>query len=253
MGYFLQNTGRSYLILERGSTPGTFFRQFPRHRKLISINKRYTGYDDPELNLRWDWNSLLSDDDSLRFTNYSHDYFPAADRLVDYMQDYADRWRLDVRYETHVVSVYKRDGVFHVVDREGNEYTSRVLVVATGCSQPYVPDVPGIEHAEKYTDVSVDPKDFLGQRVLIVGKGNSAFETADNLIGVTELLHLVSPNPLKFAWKTHYVGHLRAVNNNLLDTYQLKSQNALLDATIESIRPVGDRFEVTFRYAARRR
>ena len=37
------------------------------------------------------------------------------------------------------------------------------------------------------------------------------------------------------AWRSHYVGHLRAVNNNLLDTYQLKSQNALLDGTVERI------------------
>ncbi len=37
------------------------------------------------------------------------------------------------------------------------------------------------------------------------------------------------------AWRTHYVGHLRAVNNNFLDTYQLKSQNALLDGEIRNI------------------
>jgi len=40
---------------------------------------------------------------------------------------------------------------------------------------------------------------------------------------------------LRMAWRSHYVGHLRAVNNNLLDTYQLKSQNALLDGTVERI------------------
>jgi hypothetical protein len=27
---------------------------------MISINKPHTGHDDPELTLRWDWNSLLS-------------------------------------------------------------------------------------------------------------------------------------------------------------------------------------------------
>ena len=65
MGYFLEKAQRSYLILEAGATPGTFFTKFPRHRKLISINKVYTGFDDVELHLRWDWNSLLSDDEGM--------------------------------------------------------------------------------------------------------------------------------------------------------------------------------------------
>ena len=26
--------------------------------------------------------------------------------------------------------------------------------------------------------------------------------------------YMLSPNPLRLAWNTHYVGHLRAVNNN---------------------------------------
>src|SRR5215204_6280386 len=67
LGYFLERAGRDYLILEAGTTPGTFFRTFPRHRKLISINKPHTGEADPERNLRMDWNSLLSDDPDLLF------------------------------------------------------------------------------------------------------------------------------------------------------------------------------------------
>ena len=64
--------------------------------------------------------------------------------------------------------------------------------------------------------------------------------TADNLTGSTALIHIVSPEPVKFAWKTHYVGDLRAVNNNFLDTYQLKSQNAVLDANIVNIKRNND-------------
>jgi Pyridine nucleotide-disulphide oxidoreductase len=71
--------------------------------------------------------------------------------------------------------------------------------------------------------------------VLIIGKGNSAFETADNLIETAAVIHVAGPSSIRMAWKSHYVGHLRAVNNNLLDTYQLKSQNALLDGNIKRI------------------
>ena len=31
LGYFLENQGRNYLILEEGDTPGSFFKRFPRH------------------------------------------------------------------------------------------------------------------------------------------------------------------------------------------------------------------------------
>jgi hypothetical protein len=46
--HFLEQAGRDYLILETGNAAGTFFRTFPRHRRLISINKPHTGWDDPE-------------------------------------------------------------------------------------------------------------------------------------------------------------------------------------------------------------
>jgi hypothetical protein len=50
------------------------------------------------------------------------------------------------------------------------------------------------------------------------------------------------------AWRTHYVGHLRAVYNNFLDSYQLKSQNALLDGRVLAIErgPDGFRVQVSF-------
>jgi len=71
MGHHLARAGRDVLILEAGAAPGTFFRSFPRHRTLISVNKVETGSDDPEINLRMDWNSLLGDSDDVRFTRYS--------------------------------------------------------------------------------------------------------------------------------------------------------------------------------------
>jgi thioredoxin reductase len=235
LGYFLKQAGLDYCILEANDIPGSFFKNFPRHRKLISINKPYTGYDDTEINLRWDWNSLLSDDDSLLFKNYSKDYFPSADVLLTYLADFANRNRLNIKYGVKAVNISK-DDVFKVRDEQGNLYLGKRLIVATGLSKPYIPPIPGIELVEDYTVVSVDPEDFKNQKVLVIGKGNSGFETADNLVGTAAVIHVLSPENIKMAWKSHYVGNLRAVNNNLLDTYQLKSQNAILDASITNIR-----------------
>ncbi|MEV4756461.1 NAD(P)-binding domain-containing protein [Micromonospora sp. NPDC049559] len=241
---------RDYLVLESAEIPGAFFARYPRHRQLISINKPHTGSDDPELNLRLDWNSLLSDDPALRFTRYTERYFPQADVMLRYLADFAAATGARVRYGSRVVRVARAaDGGFEVTDQTGTTRRARRVVVATGVSQPYVAPIPGIEHADRYDEMSVDPRDFLDQRVLIIGKGNSAFETADNLMETTTLVHVAGPSSIRMAWRTHYVGHLRAVNNNFLDTYQLKSANAILDGNVRRIERDADGYRVTFSFS----
>lgn len=247
LGYHLEQSGRDYVILEAGGDPGAFFERFPRHRKLISINKIHTGCSCPETNLRWDWNSLLTDDYTMPLSSYSKDYFPAADVLKRYLVDFSRHFDLNVRCRTQVKHI-RKNGTFELEDGTGNLYTCERLIVATGLGRPHIPDIPGIEYGECYFDFSIDPQEFVGQRVLIIGKGNSAFETAENLIETTASIQLCSPTPIKMAWKTHYVGHLRAVNNNFLDTYQLKSQNTVLDAYIENIEPRSGQYLVHILY-----
>ncbi len=249
-GYQLGKVGRDYLILERDESAGHYFKIYPRHRKLISINKVYTGYDDPEINLRWDWNSLLADeDDSLLFKEFSKNYFPHADAMVSYLQAFAEKNQVRVRYNAKVVTI-RRDEHFEIELADGDVVKARTIIVATGVSQPWLPKINGIELAVPYSEVETNPERFVNRRVLILGKGNSAFETADNLVETAAMIHVCSPNPLKMAWSSHFVGHLRAVNNNFLDTYQLKSQNAMLDAQINSVQKTeSGRYSVSFVYA----
>ena len=247
LSYFLEKAERDYLVLEASEAPGNSFKHFPRHRTLISINKVYTGYEDQEINMRWDWNALLSDNKDLMFKNYSKKYFPDAEDYVRYLADFAAHFNLKIKYGVKVIQVNKPD-TFRIIDEQGNIYACKHLIVATGFAKPYIPDIPGLELIENYVDVSVNPEDFINQKVLIIGKGNSGFETADNLIETASVIHIISPNPLNLAWKTHYVGHLRAVNNNFLDTYQLKSQNAVLDATIEEIQRKDGKYIVSVSY-----
>ncbi|PTX63161.1 pyridine nucleotide-disulfide oxidoreductase [Kordia periserrulae] len=235
LGYYFEKNKLDYCILERNDCSGSFFKTYPRHKKLISINKIYTGYDNPDLNMRWDWNSLLSDDTNMLLKNYSKEYFPHSDDFVKYLQDFADNFKLNIRYNCPVDAITKtEDGLFHV-QCGTQHFESKRVIIATGVPKQIVPDIEGIEHCEYYADCSVDPEDYIDKKVLIIGKGNSGFEMADSLVATASRIHLVSPNNIKFAWKSHYVGNLRAVNNNLLDTYLLKSQNAILNADIVKI------------------
>ena len=253
LGYYLQKNNEDYLILERGNSAGEAFKRYPRHGTLISINKVYTGYNDHETNLRWDWNSLLSDEDDFNFKNYSKEYFPATKDIVKYFHDYAVRYDLNITYNSTVKLITKIDGSKgagnFIVDMEGGErYYCDKLVVATGISKPWMPNVPGMELTENYADVSINKEDFANQRVLILGKGNSAFETADHLVETTALIHVASPHPVKLTWNTHFPGNLRAVNNNFLDTYQLKSQNAILDCDVVRITKENGVYQVDVAY-----
>lgn len=212
LGYYLEQNQRDYLILERADHPGAFFSVFPRHRMLISINKPCTGKGDPEINLPWDWNSLLCDAPELRFTRYSERYFPHPDDLIRYLDDFARHYQLNIAYNTHVERISRRDGRFVVADQNGQLYTSKRLIVATGVSAPYIPDIPGIDWVDQYATHSLDRELYRDRRVLIIGKGNSAFETAEHLTEVAAVIHICSPHSVTFA---HYYtvtlayGHFR--------------------------------------------
>ena len=248
LGYYLEQAGHRYAILESGRSAGTFFEKMPRHRRLLSINKVNTGYDDPELNLRWDWNSLLTDDYQRGFPAYTKEYLPDADEMRCYLKDFAHQQSLNVRYRIEIVRVARNNTGFLVEDQNAQVYTCKWLIVATGSSRPYIPEIPGIDLAEKYEDVSTNPNEFRNKRVLIIGKGNSGFETANHLINTAAVIHIASRGYVTFAWRTHHVGHLRAANNSFLDTYLLKSQNAALEVVVEKIEKKGSGFGVSLTY-----
>lgn len=47
VGYFLDRPGLSNQIVERADNAESFFRWFPRHRRLISVNKTETDIEHP--------------------------------------------------------------------------------------------------------------------------------------------------------------------------------------------------------------
>lgn len=247
LSYYLRRAGADYVTLEREASPAAFFRRYPRHRKLISLNKVHVVGDDPEIRLRWDWNSLLNDDPELHFPVYSSAYFPNADDLVRYLCDFQERHGLAVRYGSAAERI-ERDGDGFLVHTSQGVVRGACVVVATGWGRPYVPPIKGIEHAVGYEDMEVDPEAYAGRRVLIIGKGNSAFETGASMLGHAAMVHLASRRPLRLAWNTKHPGDVRGHHGALLDSYQFKTLHSVLDCTIDEIRPAGDRFEVHISY-----
>jgi len=235
--YSMAKEQRDFIVLERAGAAGAFMSQFPRFRRLISINKKYTGESDPDYNLRHDWNSLLSNERRPLFTDYTDQYWPHADLIPQYLADYVTEHKLDrhFRFSTDVVEI-RREGGGSNDDRfvistdsagRNTTFTCDVLVMATG--RPGHATLPwnGAEHFETYDTMSTDLSKYRNKKVLIVGGGNSAFEVADGLSSSAAFVHVYARS-LRFAYQTHYVGDLRALNLEMLDRYMLKSQDALI-------------------------
>lgn len=81
--------------------------------------------------------------------------------------------------------------------------------MATGLPNVKVLNLTGVEYTESYDKISTNPADYEGKSVLIIGKGNSAFETAMSIYGETNFVHMVSRGRIRLSWETHYVGDLR--------------------------------------------
>ena len=235
-GILLKDKGLDYLVIERTDGVGAHWTNYPRHRDLISINKRFTGSKDVDFNLRHDWNSLLTTaPDQKQFTAYTDQLYPSADTLLTYLRDVVDSHDLDIRYDTEISYIRKSGEVF-CLESEHETFECKHLLLGMG-GKPWYPEIPGLNlpQVDRYEDVALDKEVFENKRVLIIGKGNSAFECGEYLANTASVLHFVSPRQIEFAWNTHYVGDLRAVRNNLLDMYQLKSQHAIINGLVSNI------------------
>uniref|UniRef100_A0A915L503 FAD/NAD(P)-binding domain-containing protein n=1 Tax=Romanomermis culicivorax TaxID=13658 RepID=A0A915L503_ROMCU len=76
---------------------------------------------------------------------------------------------------------------------------------------------------------------FTGQSVLIIGNGNSGLEMAASIYGSTNFVHITSKSRIKLSWETHYVGDIRGVNNEVIDSYMLKSLDGFFEVNINNL------------------
>ena len=163
-GILLQNKSLDYLILERTNAVGAHWSSYPRHRSLISINKRFTGSDNAEFNLRHDWNSLLTTSPFQKpFTEYTDELYPSADTLLKYLKDVVASHDLNIRYDSEVSFIQKSIVLFRVTSGD-TVYECKYLLLGM-CGKPWFPNIPGLDlpEIETYENVSLD-KNYLRTR-----------------------------------------------------------------------------------------
>ena len=117
-----------------------------------------------------------------------------AKDLVRSLAEQAAQFREPIHLGHNVTGLQERDGIF-VLHTDKGEFPTKALVIAAGigafsprrlpqaCAEPW--------YGKGIYDVVLDPKQFAGQRVVIIGGGDSAFDWATQLAGIATHVSLV--------------------------------------------------------------
>ncbi|MFE2106146.1 ArsO family NAD(P)H-dependent flavin-containing monooxygenase [Kitasatospora sp. NPDC059463] len=181
-GYHLRRAGLDFAILDTAPTPGGAWQHYWESLRLFSpaAYASLPGRPMPHQN--------------------GHDH-PDAAHVVDYLTAYEKRYELPVHRPVRVRAVEDAgDGGLLARTDDGTWHT-RALISATGSwSRPFVPAVPGRElftgrhlHARDYRRA----EDFTGQRVVVVGGGNSGAQIAADLLGSAAAVRWVTRRPAR--------------------------------------------------------
>jgi putative flavoprotein involved in K+ transport len=124
--------------------------------------------------------------------------YPDAQHVVDYLADYEKRYELPVERLVRVLGVH-RDGRLLRVETDYGTWRAQAVISATGTWwRPFLPAVPGRGDFDGRQLHTVDyrrPQDFAGDRVIVVGGGNSGAQIAADLAHDTELTWVTQRPP----------------------------------------------------------
>jgi len=135
---------------------------------------------------------------TLGIENYPGYQFIEGPELIDKFQTQVSQFPIDQKIGYKVSRLEKSDDGFEAISEAGDRYQAKAVIFATGKS-PRKLNVPGeaelTGRGVTYCAICDGPV-FAGQRVAIVGGGNSALEAALDMVKIAEHVDLVSLTPL---------------------------------------------------------
>lgn len=170
-GYHLRRLGLDFVVLDAQSAPGGAWRHGWESLRLFSP-AAYSSLPGRPMPVQ------------------EGEAYPDTGHAVGYLTDYERRYGLPVRRRTRVRGVH-RDGRFLRVETVSGTWRADFVISATGTwRRPFLPAVPGraaFRGRRLHTVEYRSPRDFAGQRVVVVGGGNSGAQIAADLAHDTEL------------------------------------------------------------------
>jgi cation diffusion facilitator CzcD-associated flavoprotein CzcO len=166
-----RSQGLTVQLFEAGDGVGGtwYWNRYPGARCDVESMEYSYGFDE-DLQQEWEWTER----------------YATQPEILTYANHVADRFDLwpDIQLSTRVTAAAYDEGAtrWRVTTDQGDEVSSRFLVMATGClSAANVPDIAGAAsfegptyHTGQWPHETVD---FTGQRVGIIGTGSSAVQS----------------------------------------------------------------------------
>ena len=174
VGFYLRRTGLRYVILDEQPASGGAWQHTWPSLRLFSPAQ---------------WSSLPGWMMPRSASDKAGEY-PTRDAAIDYLTEYERRYALPVERPVRVNAVHQVGDLFEL-ETSHAPILARAVVSTTGSwANPLVPEFPGRErfggivlHSAHYPGVAP----FVGQRVVVVGGGNSGAQIAAELADVADV------------------------------------------------------------------
>lgn len=167
LSYYLSAAGREHVVFEKAAQAAKSWR-----------------------NQRWDSFTLVTPNWEFKLPGGEYqgdrpDGFMPRDEIVRRFEQYIERWRLPVKYNTAVESIQPLEGRGFLVTANGRQITARNVVIATGLFQrgktpPVASHIPA-DTNQLTTDQYRNPEQLPPGAVLVVGSGQSGGQIAEEL------------------------------------------------------------------------
>jgi len=135
---------------------------------------------------------------TLGIENYLGYQFIEGPELINKFETQVGQFPIDQKIGDKVKQLKRIKGGFEAITEIGDKYQSKAVVLATG-KRPRKLNVPGetelTGRGVSYCAICDGPV-FTGQKVAVVGGGNSALEAVLDLIKIAEHVNLISLTPL---------------------------------------------------------
>lgn len=131
---------------------------------------------------------------TLGIENYLGYQFVEGPELIDKFQTQVSQFPIDQKIDAKISRLKRIQGGFEAVTEDGKKFQAKAVVLATGKRSRKL-NVPGetelTGRGVSYCAICDGPV-FAGQKVAVVGGGNSALEAALDMVKIAEHVNLIS-------------------------------------------------------------
>ncbi len=248
--YELKRLGIEHALISKDSAPGGMFRRFPMFGRMITCSRPHAIVEcGCPAYFRYDWNSLVASDPAHQalVTEFmdGENYFPSRAEMESALSAFAERGGVSARYDCPWESTRREDDGTFVLTTPDGEYRTKVLVLAVGMIEPWLPPTPGIEDVPHYVDIAESGVEYLREKkVFIIGKRNSGFEIANGLLSQACQLILGSPHSVRPSISTGFPTAPRARYVQPLEDARFGGGTFVVDVALERIERTADGYRV---------